>query len=166
MEMWREHPRFQGGPMGNSVNGPGNNVDEIRYRSYLTQLERDQEATLREKEDAHRETLGKVLEAQKNQLEEIRRDFDVRISSEAETLERKLGQARDQNQTLIQQEHLAGEQTTAKIHQQYAQRIEQEKRTGEEQIRNLQAYYKKASDELHHQYEKENQKAHQKGKTT
>ena len=34
-------------------------------------------------------------------------------------------------------------------------KIEQEQKVGDEQISRLQSYYKKASEELHHQYEKD-----------
>ena len=145
--------------MASSMNGAGNNVDEIRYKSYLTQMERDQESQIKEKEDAHRERLSNLVVTNEDQTKNLRKDYDVKISEEAEALDRKLSLIRDRNQILANQERENGEREADKVHNQYAQKIEQEKKVGDEQIGRLQGYYKKASDELHHQFEKERAKA-------
>ena len=88
--------------MASSMNGAGNGVDEIRYRAYLTQLERDQEATVKDKEDGHRDRLAGMVQNQDQQLQQMRKDYDVRISQEAESLDRKLALVRERNQTLVQ----------------------------------------------------------------
>lgn len=148
----------------NGAGGSGNNADHIRYQSYLTQMERQHEADVRDKEDAHRERVGRLVSNQEEQSSTIKKDYDVKISQEAETLERKLNMVRERNTVLVKQEQEAGELEVNKLHTQYAQKIEQEKRIGDEQIARLQNYYKKATDELHRQYEKERMKVAQKGK--
>ena len=44
--------------------GSGNNSDEIRYRSYLTQLERQQDADIKDKEVQHKDRVTKVIGSQ------------------------------------------------------------------------------------------------------
>ncbi|NDF13734.1 hypothetical protein EB061_00195 [bacterium] len=152
------------------MNGPGNSIsnstDEIRYRSYLTQLERDQESQLKNAVDEHREKMTRVLDQQQTVLEQMRNDYDVRISSEAEMLDRKLSEIRERNGELAAREKLNGEQEADKIHAQYTQRIAQEKALGEEQLRQLQSYFKQASEDLHRQYEREQLKVEQKRRPT
>ena len=82
-------------------------------------------------------------------------------------LDRKLAMIRDRNQVITTQERENGDREADKIHAQYAQKIDQEKKVGDEQIARLQNYYKKASEELHHQFEKERAKiATEKGRPT
>jgi hypothetical protein len=145
--------------MASSVNGPGNNTDEIRYKSYLTQLEREQDAQIKDKEDTHREHLSNIITTHEDDTKLLRKDYDVKISDEAEALDRKLSMIRERNQIISNQERENGEREADKVHNQYASKIETEKKTGDEQIARLQGYYKKASDELHHQYEKDRAKA-------
>ena len=146
--------------MASSTSGAGNNnnVDEIRYRSYLNQLERDQEAQIKDKEDTHREHLAKIISTNDDQTQGLRKDYDVKISDEAEALERKLSLIRERNTILSTQERENGEREADKVHNQYVSKIDQEKKVGDEQISRLQAYYKRASDELHKNFEKEREK--------
>jgi hypothetical protein len=151
--------------MASSTNGPGNNVDEIRYRNYLTQLERDQDAQVKEKQDAHRDHLANIITTSTDQSQTLRKDYDVKISDEAEMLEHKLSLIRDRNDILSKQERENGEREADKVHNQYSQKIDQQKQVGDEQIARLQGYYKKASEELHLQFEKERSRhASEKGK--
>ncbi len=142
------------------------NTDQIRYQSYLTQMERQQEADIRDKEDIHKERLSRLVDTQAHQSEGLKKDYDVKISQEAETLEKKLNMIRDRNSVIVKQEQEQGEREADKVRSQYQQKIEQEKKTGDEQIARLQQYYKRATDELHRQYEKERLKVNTKGKTS
>ena len=152
--------------MASATNGPGNNVDQIRYQSYIGQMERDQDAKIKETEDSHRERLSNLLVNHDDQTQHLRKDYEVKISEEAENLERKLALIRERNEGLTTQEKEAGEKESEKIHLQYTQKIDQQKAVGDEQIAKLQNYYKKASEELHHNFEKERMRvASQKGKT-
>ena len=150
--------------MASSMKGAGNNVDEIRYKNYLLQMERDQDATVKDKENLHRDRLSQLITNHDEQTQSLKKDYDVKISSEAEALDQKLAMVRERNQVLVNQEHENGEMEASKVHQQYSQKIEPEKKVGDEQISRLQSYYKKASDELHHQYEKDRVRTTQKGK--
>lgn len=148
----------------NGAGGSGNNADQIRYQSYLAQMERQQDADIKDKEDTHRERLVRLNDIQESQSQGLKKDYDVKISQEAETLEKKLNMVRDRNSVLVQQEQEQGERAADKMRSSYQQKIEQEKRVGDEQIARLQQYYKKATDDLHRQYEKERMKTAQKGK--
>ena len=150
--------------VASSMNGPGNNVDEIRYKNYLLQMERDQDSTVKDKEDQHRERLTNLVTNHEEQTKTLKKDYDVKISEEAEALEMKLGQIRERNQSLTNLEKENGEAEAQKIHHQYEQKTDSEKKTGDEQISKLQAYYKRASDELHKQYEKDRVRTTQKAK--
>ncbi len=150
--------------MANSMKGAGNNVDEIRYKNYLLQMERDQDSNLKDKELEHRERLTHLITSHDEQTQTLKKDYDVKISSEAEALDQKLAMVRERNQALVNQEHENGEAAASKVHQQYAQKIESEKKVGDEQISRLQSYYKRASNELHKQYEKDRVRTTQKGK--
>jgi hypothetical protein len=150
--------REMGIAMANSIDSGSGGVDEIRYRSYLNQLERDQDAQIKDKEDTHREHLAKVVTTNDDQMQNLRKDYDVKISDEADALERKLSLIRERNGILSNQERENGEREADKVHNQYASKIEQEKKIGDDQISRLQAYYKRASDELHKNFEKEREK--------
>ncbi len=149
--------------MASSTSGAGNNVDEIRYRNYLTQMEREHDATIKDKEDDHKSQLQNVISQKEEQKAQIKKDYEVKISDEAEALEKRLNLIRERNQILSTQERELGEREADKVHHQYAQRIDQEKRTGDEQINRLQEYYKKASEDLHKQYNREKSKMAMKG---
>ena len=153
--------------MASSTNGTGNNVDEIRYRSYLSQMEREQDSKIKEKEDTHRERLANLITNHDEQTKLLHKDYDVKISEEAEILDHKLSQIRERNQNLMTEERESGEHESEKVHNQYAQKIDQEKKNGDEQIVRLQAYYKKASEDLRHQFDKERAKnSVQRGKSS
>jgi hypothetical protein len=139
-------------------------ADDIRYRSYMTQLERQQDADIKDKENEHQQKLARLVTTQTDQENGLHKDYDVRISDEADQLDKKLADVRERNKTMVMQEKEAGEDEATKVHIQYSQKIEQEKKVGDEQIAKLQAYYRKASDDLHQQFEKEKVKAAQKGK--
>ena len=150
--------------MASSMNGPGNNVDEIRYKNYLQQMERDQDATVKDREDQHRERLTNLISGHEDQTKSLKKDYDVKISEEAEALDQKLALIRERNQSLVSQEKQSGDLEAGKVHQQYEQKVDSEKKVGDEQIAKLQSYYKKASEELHKQYEKDRVRTIQKGK--
>lgn len=46
--------------MASSTNGTGSGVDEIRYRNYIQQIERDQDASIKDKEERHMERLANM----------------------------------------------------------------------------------------------------------
>jgi len=140
--------------MASSTGGAGS-ADEIRYRSYLTQLERQQDADVKDREDQHRDRVAKLVSANETQTSQMRKDYDVKISDEAEALEHKLGLIRDRNKILIDQERDRGDKEAEKIRTQYQQKIDDEKKVGDEQLNRLQSYYRKAAQELDRQYRKE-----------
>ena len=120
--------------MASAMNGAGNNSEATRYKNYLSQLERQQDA-----------------------------DYNVQISNEAETLERKLALTRERNNILISQERERGEKESDRIRTQYQQKMENEKKVGDEQLARLQDYYKKAAEEQARQFNKEQVRQTQKG---
>ncbi len=144
--------------------GSGNNSDEIRYRSYLTQLERQQDADIKDKEVQHKDRVTKVIGSQTEQEQQLHKDYDVKISAEAENLDRRLGLIRERNSILISQERDLGQHEADKVKMQYQQKIEQEKHIGDEQLGRLQQYYKRAAEELATQNDKK-VKPSQKGTT-
>ncbi len=147
------------------MNGTGNNVDEIRYRSYLNQMERDQDSQIKEKEEIHQERLASLIASNDQTHQNLRKDYDVKISAEAEMLEQKLAQIRERNQEIVDQEKESGVHEADKVHNQYVAKIELEKKVGDDQIAKLQNYYKGASEKLHHQFEKDRERVEsQKGK--
>jgi hypothetical protein len=150
--------------MASSTSGAGSGADEIRYRSYLTQLERQQDAEIKDKENEHQNKVARLVTTESDQETELRKDYDVKISEEADLLDKRLTSVRERNKEMVMAEKSAGEDETAKTHAQYAQKVESQKKTGDDQIAKLQAYYKKAGDDLHHQFEKDQARAAQKGK--
>jgi hypothetical protein len=149
--------------MASSMNGAGGSSDSQRYTSYLNQLERQQDADLRDREVNHREKVSRMVDENETQQSRMKKDYEVKISEEAETLERKMSLTRERNNILISQERERGEKEADRVRTQYQQKIEQEKRIGDEQLSRLQEYYKKASGELERQHQRSQNREGQKG---
>ncbi len=149
--------------MASATNGAGSNSDATRYKNYLSQLERQQDADIRDQEDQHKEKITKLVSNHDNQESQIHKDYSVQISEEAETLEHKLALTRERNNILISQEREKGEKEADRIRTQYQQKIEGEKKTGDEQLSRMQDYYKKAAEEQHRQFSKDQVRQIQKG---
>jgi hypothetical protein len=143
----------------NGAGGSGNNTDEIRYRSYLTQMERQQDAEIKEKDENHKDQVARIVSGHDNQQKNLRTDYNVKISEEADAMEKKLETIRQRNLAITTQEKESGEAEAEKIHHQYAAKIEQEKKTGDEQIAKLQSHYKKSSEDLAKQHQRAREKA-------
>ena len=152
--------------MANSTSGAGNNTDAIRYQNYLSQMERQQDAELRDVEEDHKEKLTHLVDGHGTQENQIQKDYHIQISDEAETMEKKLALTRERNNILISQERDRGEKESDRIRTQYQQKIESEKKVGDEQLARMQDYYKKSAEELHRQYTKEQARETQKGRTS
>jgi hypothetical protein len=148
--------------MANSMSGAGGS-DSKRYSNYMAQLERQQDAEIQDREALHKDKVSRMVESQEHTQKRIKKDYDVRISDEAETLERKLSLIRERNDILISQERERGEKEADRVRTQYQQKIEQEKKSGDLQLARLQEYYKKATDELGRQFEKSAVRESQKG---
>jgi hypothetical protein len=149
--------------MASSTSGAGNS-DAIRYQNYLAQMERQQDAEIRDTEDQHKEKLTHLVGSHETQESEIKKDYNVQISGEAEALGHKLALTRERNDILISQERDKGEKEADRIRSQYQQKIESEKKVGDEQLSRMQDYYKKSAEELHRQYTKEQVRETQKGR--
>jgi hypothetical protein len=149
--------------MASSMKGAGGSADSQRYSNYLTQLEKQQEADLREQEASHKEKITRLVDDHQAREGQIKKDYQVQISDEAETLERKLTLMRERNDILITQERERGDKEADRVRSQYQQKIDQEKRIGDEQLGRLQEYYKKAADELNRQHHRNQTREGQKG---
>jgi hypothetical protein len=145
------------------MNGAGGSSDSQRYASYLNQLERQQDADLRDREVSHKEKVTRMVDDHGSKESSMKKDYDVKISQEADTLERKLALTRERNNILITQERERGEKEADRIRTQYQQKIEQEKRIGDEQLARQQEYYKKAGAELQRQHNRSQIREGQKG---
>lgn len=154
--------------MASSTSGAnsGGNADATRYMNYLAQLERQQDAEVRDHEDQHKEKVTRLVDTHQHQESQLRNDYNVKISDEAETMEKKLALTRERNNILIFQERERGEKESDRIRTQYQQKIENEKRVGDEQLARMQEYYKKAAEELQRQHLKNQVRESQKGKTS
>ena len=142
--------------MASSTNGTGgSNVDQIRYQSYLTQMERQQDADIKDLEEKHKEKLSRTISLHDQQENVLHKDYDVKISEEADSLEKKLSTIRERNTAITTQERNNGELEANKIRTQYQQKIDQERKNGDEQIAKLHQYYQKATEEMARQYAKD-----------
>jgi len=149
--------------MASSTKSAGGNYDSQRYSNYLTQLEKQQEADLRDHEVNHKEKVTRMVEDHQSQESQMKKDYHVQISEEAEMMERKMALTRERNNILISQERERGEKEADRVRSQYQQKIDQEKRIGDEQLGRLQEYYKKAGDELQRQHNRSQTREGQKG---
>lgn len=152
--------------MASAANGAGGNSDSIRYKNYLSQLERQQDAEIRDHEDQHKEKVTRMVDSHENQESKMRKDYQVQISEEAEAMERKLALTRERNDILISKERSKGEKEADRIRTQYQQKIENERKIGDEQLARMQEYYKKAAEEQHRQFTKDQNRQTQKGSTS
>lgn len=149
--------------MASSMNGAGNSSDAARYQNYLAQLERQQDADVRDQEDQHKDKITRIINTHDTQQSQMKKDYEVQISDEAEAMERKLALTRERNGILISQERDKGEKEADRIRTQYQQKIEHEKKIGDEQLSRMQEYYKKASEEQYRQFTREQAREAQKG---
>src|SRR4051812_1352519 len=90
-------------------------ADEVRLKNYRSQIEQKNDIELRDLEARHAEDLQKVLETSNREAERLRRDYDVKISQEAEMLEEKLHQIRIKNEIQINAEKESGENEVSKL---------------------------------------------------
>src|SRR5437773_1724517 len=79
-------------------------TEELRLRNYKDQLQQKNELELREMQARHDEELQRRIENHTAQTDELRRDYDVQISDEAEQLEERLHQTRMSNEERISTE--------------------------------------------------------------
>ena len=105
-------------------------ADQIRYQSYLNQMEQDQNASIQEKTEEHKDKLSRLINQNHQQTEQMRNDYDLKISEEAEVLEKKLSAIRERNTLLAEQEKSYGEREVEKLKYSYKARIEQEQKIG------------------------------------
>ncbi len=130
------------------------NTDELRYRNYLAQLHQRGDMEVRELQSAHGEEVQHLLETEKAQMDDLHRDFDVRISQEAEKLDEHLQNIRMQNEERVGEQKRAADQELNQVRATSQQRIDEYKKNADAQLDSLRKQYLAASEAMHERYRK------------
>lgn len=123
--------------------------DEFKLRSYRDQLEVRHEQALKDQEMKHAEEITELLTFQKNQKDQLEKDFDVQISSEAEQLQNQLYTIRNRNQASLEEEQQKGEIELNKAKTINQQRVEEYRKNSEAQLDALRKQLQASTEELH-----------------
>src|SRR5689334_12113938 len=96
--------------MASEISGSKGEVgDEIRLRAYRAQVERANDAHIREVEQEHLASIQRLNEDQEKQLASLRHAYDVKISEEGEALKDRLEKIHEANEQRIAVEKMSGE---------------------------------------------------------
>jgi hypothetical protein len=128
--------------------------EELRLKNYRTLLEQKNELELREIEAKHNDDVQRRMESGTAQIENLRRDFDVRFSQEAENLEERLRQTRSENELKIQQEKRQEEEELSRLKSLHQQRVEEYQKNSATQLDELHKQLQTTSQSLHDQAKK------------
>lgn len=103
-------------------------TDEIRLQNYRAQVERQHDAALQQLDTKYREQIGDLIQRREDEIDQIRRAYDVRISEEAEQLEAKLHSAREIAMERVAQEQKSGDKEVERIRTIQNKRVEEYKK--------------------------------------
>jgi hypothetical protein len=108
--------------------------EELRMKNYQTQLERKNDAEVRDLQSRHAEDVRKELEAEENQLTEMRRAFEVQISKEAESLADRLEQVRGENERTVTDEKLNHQREMTRLKESHKAQLDEYRKQAEDSI--------------------------------
>src|SRR5438105_2839235 len=94
-------------------------TEDLRLRNYRTELNRRNEAEIREMDARHGENVAKLQESELAQLEQLKHAYEIQFSQEAEALEEKLRDLRAENDKRVDGEKKQGENELVKTRSMY-----------------------------------------------
>ena len=100
--------RGDGMPPDVNVSSMRDSSDEMRLQNYRERLKQQNELEIREMEANHAADLERLSTTEMNQIENLRHDYEVRVSQEAETLDEKLTEIRLENAGRVVQGKASG----------------------------------------------------------
>ena len=123
-------------------------AEESRLKSYLNQVQQRNESEVRDLQARQADLLQKEIEDQEFRLEQMRKFYEVRISSEAETLEEKLNETRAKSDHVITEEKKKVETEVEKVKTAGQRQIEEYRKQNETQIEKLRKELQASTDNL------------------
>lgn len=132
-------------------------AEDLRLRNYRSLVQQRHEMEMRDIEAKHGQETLDLTEQSKNQLNELRKAYDVQISREAEELEERLAEIRARKDEKIKEEEHQTETELSKARNSQQTRLQEYKKNAESQLDALRKQYQNATDNLNAQAAK-NQK--------
>jgi hypothetical protein len=129
-------------------------TEELRLRNSLAQMQQRYDFEVRDKERTHADDVQRLVDNETKQLDDLRKDYEVKISQEAESLEQKLHEIRLNHDEQIATEQRAGEKELEKVKLSNQKKIEEYKKNGDAQIEALRKQLQASAETLHAQAKK------------
>jgi hypothetical protein len=124
-------------------------TEELRLQNYKTQLQNRNEAEVRDIQAKHADEVQHMLLQEGEQIQEVKRAYEVQISQEAEELEDRLHNFRLSAEEKIENEKRTGEDELHKVQADYKHRIDEYRRSSEAQLETLRRNLLTASEDMH-----------------
>ena len=140
--------------MPSDISAKTASADEIRLRNYRTQLERRNEMELADIDARHQDDVRKVMASQSLQMQELQGAYDVKISQEAEILEQRLHEIRQNNKERVETEQQAADDQLTKLKQAHEKQVIEYKKNTEEEMEQLRRQLQASTEALHNQAKK------------
>lgn len=129
--------------------------DELKMAQYRAQLERDNEAAIRDIKSKSAEEIQRTIDEKELMLGSMRNAYDLRISREAEVLEEELRKMRETQMERIETERKNAELEVEKIRMNNEQKIAHYKKNSESQIEEVRKEVERSTANLNDKYKKE-----------
>lgn len=124
-------------------------AEDIRLKNLRSQLENRNRSEIKEIQDRHEHDLYRLTTGEAETLENLKSAYDVQISKEAENLEARLAEVRQNNEERVLAEKKQGDAEVEKIKFQTQQKIDEYKKIGETQLERQRKEYASESSNLH-----------------
>ncbi|MCM0606743.1 MAG: hypothetical protein KA715_11705 [Xanthomonadaceae bacterium] len=129
--------------------------EEMQMAQYRAQLERENDAALREIKSKSAEEIQRTIDEKELMLGSMRNAYDLKISREAEILEEELTKMRQSQMNRIDLERKNAEAEVDKIKMNNEQRIAHYRKNSEIQIDEVRKETERSTNNLNDKYKKE-----------
>jgi hypothetical protein len=133
--------------MGADLSGVSS--DELRMRNYRAQLQAQDDLEVRELQNRHNDEIQRLTEQNKAQTDQMRHDYEVRISQEGEALDERLQKVRLENDQQVAAENQKGQEELNQARTSNQQRVDEYKKNSDAKIEQMRKQYQLAAENLH-----------------
>jgi hypothetical protein len=133
-------------------------ADEMMMKNYRTHLERSNQMNLQEIKNKNSDEVQRTLEDQELAKAKMNEAFQVRFTNEGQDREEKLAQIHLESTRLINDLKGTQEQELEKLKTQHKQRVEEFKRSSDDQITHLRNELAQSTSILHERAKQEHRK--------
>ncbi|MFZ9596138.1 MAG: hypothetical protein ACO3A2_08685 [Bdellovibrionia bacterium] len=148
-----------------SLNPKALSIEEFRLKAYRNRIQADHESELRNMEAQHAQTVEKTTDRQRQQLDQLKEAYDVKISKEAEDLENQLHRIQLEKSEKLEQEKLKADAEINRFRTAHQDQVRQIQKNSQNELETLQKKLGEATQALHQQVKKTSirNKAYEKG---